>query len=70
MGRNTYFLLPLILGLIGVLFHAKKDLKSFYVTLVLFLFTGLAIIVYLNQSMYQVRERDYAYVGSFLVFLI
>ncbi|WP_405350592.1 DUF2723 domain-containing protein [Nonlabens sp. Asnod3-H03] len=67
-GRNTYFFLPLILGLIGMIFHAKKDLKSFYVTLVLFLFTGLAIIVYLNQSMYQVRERDYAYVGSFLVF--
>lgn len=67
-GRNTYFLLPLILGLIGMVFHAKKDIKSFYATLVLFLFTGLAIIVYLNQSMYQVRERDYAYVGSFLVF--
>ncbi|EAS20410.1 conserved hypothetical transmembrane protein [Flavobacteria bacterium BBFL7] len=67
-GRNTYFFLPLILGLIGMIFHAKKDLKSFYSTLVLFLFTGLAIIVYLNQSMYQVRERDYAYVGSFLVF--
>lgn len=67
-ARNTYFFLPLILGLIGMIFHAKKDLKSFYVTLTLFLFTGLAIIVYLNQSMYQVRERDYAYVGSFLVF--
>ena len=67
-GRNTLFFLPLILGIIGALFHAKRDLKSFYVTLVLFLFTGLAIIVYLNQSMYQVRERDYAYVGSFLVF--
>lgn len=67
-GRNTYFLLPFILGLIGAIFHAKRDIKSFYVTLVLFLFTGLAIIVYLNQSMFQVRERDYAYVGSFLVF--
>ncbi|AZQ42921.1 glycosyltransferase family 117 protein [Nonlabens ponticola] len=67
-GRNLYFFLPLILGIIGAVFHAKKDLKSFYVTLILFLFTGLAIIVYLNQSMFQVRERDYAYVGSFLVF--
>lgn len=67
-GRNTYFFLPLILGLIGILFHFKKDPKSFYATLVLFLFTGLAIIFYLNQSMFQVRERDYAYVGSFLVF--
>ncbi|MGB5982642.1 MAG: DUF2723 domain-containing protein [Nonlabens sp.] len=67
-ARNTYFFLPLILGLIGALFHFKNDQKSFYVTLVLFLFTGLAIIFYLNQSMFQVRERDYAYVGSFLVF--
>jgi hypothetical protein len=67
-GRNTYFFLPLILGILGAVFHARKDLKSFYVTLVLFLFTGLAIIIYLNQAMFQVRERDYAYVGSFLVF--
>lgn len=67
-GRNTYFFLPLLLGILGAVFHAKKDLKSFIVTLTLFLFTGLAIIVYLNQSMFQVRERDYAYVGSFLVF--
>jgi hypothetical protein len=67
-GRNTYFFLPLILGLIGGIFHYQRDIKSFYVTLVLFLFTGLAIIFYLNQSMFQVRERDYAYVGSFLVF--
>ena len=67
-GRNTYFFLPLILGILGAVFHARKDAKSFYVTLILFLFTGLAIIFYLNQSMFQVRERDYAYVGSFLVF--
>lgn len=67
-GRNTYFLLPLILGLLGAIFHASKDWRSFFVTLVLFLFTGLAIIFYLNQAMFQVRERDYAYVGSFLVF--
>jgi hypothetical protein len=67
-GRNLYFFLPLILGILGAVFHAKRDPKSFYVTLVLFLFTGLAITVYLNQSMFQVRERDYAYIGSFLVF--
>jgi hypothetical protein len=67
-SRNTYFFLPLILGILGAVFHARKDLKSFYVTLALFLFTGLAIIVFLNQAMFQVRERDYAYVGSFLVF--
>jgi len=67
-GRNYYFFLPLLLGVLGAVFHAKKDPKSFVVTLMLFLFTGLAIIVYLNQSMFQVRERDYAYVGSFSVF--
>jgi MFS family permease len=67
-GRNFYFFLPLLLGVLGAVFHAKKDPKSFIVTLMLFLFTGLAIIVYLNQSMFQVRERDYAYVGSFSVF--
>ncbi len=69
-ARNTYFFLPLILGIIGLIFHASRDPKSFYVTMILFLFTGLAIIFYLNQSMFQVRERDYAYVGSFLVFSI
>ncbi|WP_194850321.1 glycosyltransferase family 117 protein [Nonlabens antarcticus] len=67
-GRNFYFFLPLLLGVLGAVFHAKNDPKSFFVTLMLFLFTGLAVIIYLNQSMFQVRERDYAYVGSFLVF--
>ena len=67
-ARNTYFFLPLILGLLGAIFHFTKDKKSFYVTLVLFVFTGIAIIIYLNQAIFQVRERDYAYVGSFLVF--
>ena len=69
-GRNTYFFLPFILGLIGIFFHAKKDLKSFYVLLSLFLFTGLALKVYLNERPFEVRERDYALVGSFYVFAI
>ena len=69
-GRNTYFFIPFILGLIGLFFHAKKDLKSFYVLLSLFLFTGLALKIYLNERPFEVRERDYALVGSFYVFTI
>ncbi len=67
-GRNTYFFLPFILAIAGMLYHAKKDAKSFYVLLVLFLFTGLALKVYLNERPFEVRERDYALVGSFFVF--
>lgn len=67
-GRNTYFFLPFIIGLIGFCFHAKKDLKSFYVILALFLFTGLALKIYLNERPFEPRERDYALVGSFYVF--
>ena len=69
-GRNTYYLLPFIIGLIGLVFHAKKDLKSFYVLLALFLFTGLALKIYLNERPFEPRERDYALVGSFYVFAI
>ena len=67
-GRNTYFFLPFILALIGMIFHARKDLKSFYVLLALFLFTGLALKIYLNERPFEPRERDYALVGSFYVF--
>ncbi|MFD2892526.1 protein O-mannosyl-transferase family [Flavobacterium chuncheonense] len=67
-GRNTYFFLPFILGVIGMIFHARKDLKSFYVLLVLFLFTGIALKIYLNERPFEPRERDYALVGSFYVF--
>jgi MFS family permease len=69
-GRNFYFFLPLILGLIGVAFHARKDPKSFYVLLSLFLFTGIALKIYLNERPFEPRERDYALVGSFYVFAI
>lgn len=69
-GRNTYYFLPFILGLIGFFFHAKKDLKSFYVLLALFLFTGLALKIYLNERPFEPRERDYALVGSFYVFAL
>ena len=69
-GRNTYFFLPFIIGLIGFFFHAKKDIKSFYVVLALFLFTGIALKIYLNERPFEPRERDYALVGSFYVFAI
>jgi hypothetical protein len=69
-GRNVYFFLPLLLGLIGLMYHASKDRKSFYVLLVLFLFLGLALKVYLNERPFEPRERDYALVGSFYVFAI
>ena len=67
-GRNTYFFLPLILGIIGFVFHFKNDQKSWWVLLVFFLFTGLALKVYLNERPFEPRERDYALVGSFYVF--
>jgi hypothetical protein len=69
-GRNTYFFLPFILGLIGLMYHATKDRKSFYVLLSLFLFTGIALKIYLNERPFEPRERDYALVGSFYVFAI
>jgi hypothetical protein len=69
-GRNTYFYLPLLIGLLGIFYHAKKDLKSFYVLLVLFLFTGLVLKIYLNERPFEPRERDYALVGSFYIFAI
>lgn len=69
-GRNMYFFLPFLLGIIGIIYHANRDLKSFYVLLVLFLFTGLALKIYLNERPFEPRERDYALVGSFYVFAI
>jgi hypothetical protein len=69
-GRNTYYLLPFLLGVLGLAFHAKKDIKSFYVLLCLFLFTGIALKIYLNERPFEPRERDYALVGSFYVFAI
>ncbi len=69
-GRNTYFFLPFIIGLIGLMYHAQRDRKSFYVLLTLFLFTGLALKIYLNERPFEPRERDYALVGSFYVFAL
>ena len=69
-GRNTYYFLPLILGLIGLFFLFNTDKKLFWVLLVFFLFTGLAIQVYTNVRPFEPRERDYSVVGSFYVFAI
>ncbi|AXO80380.1 DUF2723 domain-containing protein [Olleya aquimaris] len=69
-GRNTYYLFPLILGLIGLMYLFNKDKKLFWVTLVFFLFTGLAIQVYTNVRPFEPRERDYSVVGSFYVFAL
>lgn len=69
-SNNSFFFLPLILGLIGMAFHFFKAPKDAFVVLLLFLFTGLAIVVYLNQKPFEPRERDYAYAASFYAFAI
>ncbi|MDG2209565.1 MAG: DUF2723 domain-containing protein [Flavobacteriales bacterium] len=69
-GWNRFYYLPLLLGLIGLVFHAIRDPRQFLVVAMLFVLTGLAIVVYLNQYPYQPRERDYAFVGSFYAFAI
>ena len=72
-GHNVYYMLPLLLGILGLLYQAysgEKGIQSFWVTFFLFFMTGLAIVLYLNQTPYQPRERDYAYAGSFYAFCI
>ncbi|MDX1652263.1 MAG: DUF2723 domain-containing protein [Brumimicrobium sp.] len=69
-SNNKFYFIPLILGLIGLFFHFIKAPKDAFVVLLLFLFTGLAIVVYLNQKPYEPRERDYAYAASFYAFAI
>ena len=69
-GKNHLFFLPLLLGLIGLIFQFDRDKRGCWLTFLLFFMTGIAIVVYLNQSPYQVRERDYAYAGSFYAFTI
>jgi len=69
-ARNTYFFLPLLLGLAGLFFQLDRNPRDFWVVMSLFILTGLAIVIYLNQTPYQPRERDYAYAGSFYAFSI
>ncbi|MBR5469194.1 MAG: DUF2723 domain-containing protein [Paludibacteraceae bacterium] len=72
-GHNVYYMLPLLLGILGILYQLgrkEKCNKSFWLTFFLFFMTGIAIVIYLNQTPYQPRERDYAYAGSFYAFCI
>jgi len=72
-AKNAYYMLPFILGLLGMFFQyqaGKKGKQDFTVVMLLFFMTGLAIVVYLNQDPLQPRERDYAYAGSFYAFAI
>ena len=72
-GHNKYYLLPLLLGLLGIewlLSSKQRGKQAFWVTLILFFMTGIAIVLYLNQGPSEPRERDYAYAGSFYAFAI
>lgn len=69
-GRNKYYFFPLILGIIGLLFHIKWDKENFFALFLFFAFTGFAIIFYTNPKPFEPRERDYAVVGSFYIFAI
>ncbi len=69
-SHNTYYMLPFLLGLLGLFFQFNRNREGGWVVLTLFILTGFAIIVYLNQTPMQPRERDYAYVGSFYAFAI
>jgi hypothetical protein len=69
-ANNKLFALPLILGILGIVYHFKKNNRDATVVGLLFFFTGVAIVVYLNMAGNQPRERDYAFVGSFYVFAL
>ena len=69
-SRNGYYFLPLALGLAGFFFHYRRSRKDWWVVMLLFIMTGVAIVVYLNQHAWQPRERDYAYAASFYAFSI
>jgi hypothetical protein len=69
-SRNEYFMLPFIAGILGMLYQYARGKNYFRVIMLLFLMTGIAIVVYLNQTPLQPRERDYAYTGSFYAFCI
>jgi len=69
-ARNNYWMLPLILGLVGLFYHYQKDQKSFAAVALLFFLTGIALVLYLNSPPREPRERDYIYAGSYYVFAI
>ncbi|MDA8886158.1 hypothetical protein N9I68_01110 [Bacteroidia bacterium] len=69
-ARNTYYFLPLILGLLGMIVMYKRSKMDFFAVLVMFVFTGILVVIYLNQPPMEPRERDYTNVGSYQVFCI
>ena len=69
-GKNHYYLLPLLLGIIGLMFQFDRDRRGSWLVFLMFFMTGIAIVLYLNQPPMQVRERDYAYAGSFYFFAV
>jgi len=69
-ARNNYLMIPLLLGILGLLFQYYRDNKNFYVVMLLFILTGLALVVYLNSPPTEPRERDYIYAGSYYAFSI
>lgn len=69
-ASNAYFFIPFLLGLFGLIYHFSSDWRRAFAVLALFIVTGVAIIVFLNQTPFQPRERDYAYVGSFFAYAI
>lgn len=69
-AKNHYYMIPLFLGILGFFYQLAKDKRNTWIVTLLFILTGVAIVVYLNQTPYQPRERDYAYAGSFYAFAI
>lgn len=72
-GHNAYYMLPFILGILGIIYQlrqGKNGERQFLITFLLFFMTGIAIIIYLNQQPFEPRERDYAYAGSFYAYCI
>ena len=69
-ARNKYYMLPLLLGMLGLIYHCIKNRKDAFVVFLMFFMTGLAIAIYLNMPPRQPRERDYAFVGSFYFFSV
>ena len=69
-GKNHYYFLPLLLGLLGLFFQYDRDRRGCWLNFLMFFMTGIAIVIYLNQQPMQVRERDYAYAGSFYFFCV
>ncbi len=67
-ARNTMYMLPFILGIIGLIYHYSRDKHDAWIVMLLFFFTGIAIVIYLNGTPQQPRERDYAYAGSFYAY--